>query len=135
MIERGPKPNTADNSPDRAPNLIRDRELLPTSQLEPEALREFWRLCDVLDQRGYLERVDLALITNAAWYKAEIDRLRGNYAKKRLRATLADINAVSERLRSALRDLGLPLQPSRVVLRTQPKSVSDDPVASRIRIA
>jgi hypothetical protein len=71
-----PKPQTAMNAPATAKGFIRHQSIEPTSPLNAVAIAEFRRLAKVLDERGVLDRIDLAYLTGAARTKAALDLAR-----------------------------------------------------------
>jgi phage terminase small subunit len=134
MGRRGPKPRNAGNSgnPGGAKGPAR---VDPPSELTPAAEAEFRRLVDVLDARGSLGRVDLAVVAEAARVKALLDRAH-DVADVTDPATIKVLNVLTTQRRGLLRELGLTLQPSRSVVRTDARSTDaeEDPVRKHLRI-
>jgi hypothetical protein len=118
MTRRGPKLQTANNAPGNVKGFIRHESLTPTSALTPEALAEFDRLIAVLDARGTLDRVDLAVVTNAARVKALLDRAEADVKDNLDPIRLKAMTTLLAQHRGLLRELGLTLQPSRSLIRT-----------------
>lgn len=138
MAQRGRKPRTARNSPDRHPGLIRHGSLEPPSALDKVAKVEYGRLVDVLDEKGTLDRIDLAVVAEAARVKALLDRAHAMVEKALDPWAVKMINVLTTQRRGLLRELGLTLQPSRSVVRTNPsqsEAAEDDPVAAMIKLS
>jgi hypothetical protein len=133
----GPKRKTARNRPQAAPRTIPIEQIEPTSVLTVEALTEFYRLASVLDNRGTLERVDIAVVTECARIKALLDRaqddtddLAGNLDINKVRM----VTALNSHRLALLRSLGLTLMPSRSVVKTVAKTPeAADPLAALIK--
>jgi hypothetical protein len=135
-MPRGPKVKTVRNSHASRKGLIRRASEDPTSELSLEGQQEYRRLLEVLRGRGTLERVDLAIVTEAARIKVLIDRaytaLQTVFDSKAV-STLCQL--MSQR-RGLVRELGLTLHPSRSLVRA-PAAVPDpaDPIAARIKLS
>jgi hypothetical protein len=134
MGKRGPKPRNASNSghAGRGTNAAR---VHPPSELTPGADAEFRRLVEVLDARGSLERVDLAVVAEAARVKALLDKAH-DVADVTDPGTIKVLNVLTTQRRGLLRELGLTLQPSRSVVRTDARATDaeEDPVRKHLRI-
>jgi hypothetical protein len=103
-FRRGPKTNTRINN--GALRITGTVE--PTRKLKRRERTEFDRLVRLLQQRGTFEKVELSTITYAATYKILLDdELARPEPRMRQLSTLSNLH------RNRLRDLGLPLQPSR----------------------
>lgn len=138
MAQRGRKPRTARNSSDRHSGLIRRESLEPPSVLGDAAKAEYWRLVGVLDEKGTLDRVDLAVVAEAARIKAILDRAYADVELVLDRDALKTIGAMTTHRRGLLRELGLTLHPSRSIVRTNPsksEAAEDDPVAAMIKLS
>jgi phage terminase small subunit len=132
MAKRGPKLATGN----ARPRECRGRCPASPSKLAPEAAAEFKRLVRVLRQRGALERVDLAVVAEASRVKALLDDAH-EWADVRDHATISVVNTLTAQRRGLLRELGLTLQPSRSLIRTDAVDVDAqdaDPLGSLIRI-
>lgn len=133
MAKRGPKVRTVAGG---TPGRRAARELEPCSDLGPEARAEFARLVEALELIGALDRVDPGVITEVARVKALLDKAH-HVADVSDAATIKVVNVLTSQRRGLLRELGLTLQPSRSVVRTNVKSASDgedDPVRRFIKI-
>lgn len=128
-MSRGPKPQTAQNGPRRITRRIQHDKLEPTSALGPEATAEFFRLCDVLGNRGSLDRVDLGTVTECARIKVRLDKAYVDDDTK-------IIPLLSSQRRGLLRELGLTIKPSTTAVHAIAKSpeTPSDPIADRIKI-
>lgn len=127
-MPRGPKVKTALNSPPGAGDRIRRDDVAPTSTLHPVALAEFQRLVVVLDSRGCLDRVDLAIVTECARVKETLDIM---YSLNDLK----QIPLFTAQRRGLLRELGLTIKPSTTLVRSDAKNrESTDPIADKIKI-
>lgn len=136
MGRRGPKPRNAANSQGHA-SAEPPAHVEPPCDLSGGALAEFRRLAGVLDSRGTLERVDLAVVAEASRIKALLDKAHG-VADVTDPATIKVLNVLTTQRRGLLRELGLTLQPSRSVLRTDARTKSDgdedDPVRKHLKL-
>jgi phage terminase small subunit len=133
MSKSGPKPRTAANT---ANGFIRRDAVEPPSELSAEARSEFDRLAEVLRQKGTLERVDLAVLAECARVKALLDRAYQHVADDLDPRAMKMIGALTSQRRGLLRELGLTLQPSRSVVKTNASTAQEsDPLASLIRIS
>lgn len=129
-MKRGPKPRTAKNASQRTAGRIVHAKLEPTSALSVDGLREFQRLVAVLDNRGSLDRVDLAVVTECARVNEQIDQL---YATPNLnedgkeipglsKQSIQLITMLTSQRRGLLRELGLTIKPSNTMVKTVAKS-------------
>lgn len=134
-MKRGPKLRSAQNSHDTRPGIVRHETLEPPSDLPPAARAEYNRLVGVLQAKGTLDRVDLGVIAEAARTKEWLDQ---SYQATAGRVpTLVEIAAVSKltsQRRGLLRELGLTLQPSRSVVKTNAVPAEIDPIAAKIKL-
>lgn len=134
----GPKPKTRKNSPSKPSVLPLAEALYATSDLTPVAQEEFQRLARVLDSRGTLERVDIAVLTECARIKALLDRAQadvdgpvGGLDADKVRI----VTALNSHRLALLRALGLTLMPSRSVVKTVAKDDNQaDPIAGKIKL-
>jgi phage terminase small subunit len=117
-MNRGPKPKTAKNKPSKPTGPSLAGPPVPTCTLTPIAQTEFERLVLMLDNRNTLERVDVAVITEAARVFARLCKAYDDDDTK-------VINQLTTQRRGLLRELGLTLQPSRTLVKT----VAKDPNA------
>jgi hypothetical protein len=112
--------------------------VIPPSDLAPAARAEFDRLCEVLDARGLLERADPSAIADAARVKDLLDRCHLDVATNvPSLAQLKSINLLHSQRRGHLRELGLTLMPSRVLLRVNakdPQKAAQDPLEDLIKL-
>jgi hypothetical protein len=134
MSARGRKLRTADNTADGHPGFIRRDDEGPTSDLEGLALEEYERLRDVLHSKGTLDRVDLAVLTEAARVKVMLDEAY-KVATTDLDRGARLIQVLTTQRRGLLREMGLTLQPSRSVVRTNAVSPEEDPLAKMIKLS
>jgi hypothetical protein len=137
--KRGPKPQTAITAPATAKGFIRHESIEPTSPLNAVAMAEFRRLAKVLDERGVLDRIDLAYLTGAARTKAALDLAHEQAAEKLDMQAVRAIAMLTTQHRGYLRDMGLPLPPSRSVVHANGRRGSivrfpDDSIESLIKI-
>ncbi len=137
MITRGPKPKTAKKAAQKPPRTISLDQLTPPSDLDAEANSEFVRLVRVLDNRGTLDRIDLAVLAECARIKGLLDRVHCSLGRSSPDlSTLKMIGLLTTQRRGLLRELGLTLQPSRSVVKTTAKQPEDaDPLAKLIKLS
>ncbi len=137
-MPRGPKPKTSKNSPARLATAPVQVEAYATSDLTPVAQDEFRRLVALLDNRGTLERVDIAVLTECARIKALLDRAQadvddpvGGLMPDKVRM----VTALNSHRLALLRAMGLTLMPSRSVVKTIAKdSQTADPIQGKIKL-
>ena len=137
-MKRGPKPKTAKNAPRKPVETLPLAGVYATSDLTPVASKEFKRLVTLLDNRGTLERVDIAVLTECARIKALLDRAQadvddpvGDLDKDKIRM----VTALNSHRLALLRALGLTLFPSRSVVKTIAKDPSQaDPIQGKIKL-
>lgn len=138
-MPRGRKPKTPKNSPRRPADVIKLNDLVPTSDLTPNALDEFLRLASRLESEGRLDRVDIAVVTNCARTKALLDRAHsdlddplGKLDQDKLRMA----TVLEGKVAMWMRALGLTVLPSRSVVKTVAKDpAAADPMKSLIKLA
>ncbi len=131
---RGPKIRSAKNSPPTLKGFIRHMEQEPTSPLRGNALAEFQRLVGVLEERGTLERIDLAIPTECARVKGCLDdyyAAQDTWDEK----TISIITKLTAQRRGLLREMGLTTIPSRSVIHQRPTDRERDPISSLIKIS
>jgi hypothetical protein len=134
MSARGPKPRTASNSSRKG--LIRRPGLEAPSRLSIEAQREYERLLAVLDGKGTLDRVDLAVICECARITAVLDAAHEAAGGKPDLASVKIIGLLTSQRRGLLRELGLTTMPSRTVVRAKGGQSPDaDPIGPLIKLA
>ena len=134
---RGPKLKTAKNTSKSTPGLIRHEAIIPTSTLTPGALHEFQRLCTVLDSRDTLDRIDLSVITECARVADQIDQLyRLLDPELPDSKTLKLISILTTHHRGFLREMGLTMQVSRSIVRTNAKipQIKTETIGSKIKL-
>lgn len=132
MSARGPKPQTARNRRPAAPVATPLGVIEPTSTLDVDALKHFYKLLADLDRMGILERVDITLVTEAARIKECLDRV---YEMNNPIKHAGKIAQFTCRYQGLVRMLGLSVQPSRSVVKTVAKDqTSTDPTASKIKL-
>lgn len=136
MSARGPKPKTAANSPRLGgAKVIRHETLEPPSDLIEGARAEYDRLVGVLQAKGTLDRMDLAVIAECSRIKGLLDAMHKLAETDPDRLTICSIGMLTSQRRGLLRELGLTSQPSRSVVKTNPVAAEADPIASRIKLA
>jgi phage terminase small subunit len=137
MSTRGPKPKTAVNASRKPPRALPLTKLNPPSELNAEALAEFRRLIAILDNRGTLERVDLAVVAECARIKDLLDRAHGFVDRSIDPKMIAVVTQLTSQRRGLLREMGLSIMPSRSVVKTTMKSpeATTEPVAKLIKMA
>ena len=137
MPDRGPKPRTVRNSPPRPSGTVPISEIEPTSALNPEALAEFRRLVAVLDNRGTLDRIDLAIVTECARIKDLLDQNHKLLSITMDPKTVAIVTQLTSQRRGLLREMALTMTPSRSVVKTVARSNADDagdPMARLVKL-
>lgn len=139
MSVRGPKIKTAENSSRSRKGIIRRTSEAPASTLVDVAQIEYQRLLEVLRVKGTLDRVDLAVVTEASRIKALLDRAHkaSEGEGEPVWGTIKLIGLLTTQRRGLLRELGLTLQPSQSKVRTNavPAESEADPIASRIKLS
>jgi hypothetical protein len=137
MAIRGPKPKTARKSRPRA-GRIDHSSFDPPYPLAGVVLDEYWRLVDVLDNRGSLDRVDLAVVAECARISGLLARLYGDLGQGSLdSADLKAIACLTAQRRGLLRELGLTIKPSTTLVKTVAKNsnaVEAPAIAGSIKI-
>jgi hypothetical protein len=136
MATRGPKLRSAKNAGRGRSGLIRRESLSPPSDLTEAAQAEYGRLCDVLESRGTLDRVDLAVLAEAARIKALLDRAHA-VVDVSDGHSIKVVNLLTTQRRGLLRELGLTLMPSRSLVRTNASNSEKkeaDPLGELIRL-
>jgi hypothetical protein len=128
---RGPKAKTKRNS--RVVSFGDISQIEPTSPLGDIAKVEFRRLLTLLDSRGQLDRVDIGIVTAAARTKELVDEL---YSAINKIASITEISQAENLYLGRLRALGLPLQPSRTLVKTTIKEAKPgaEPIAGLVKI-
>ena len=128
-MPRGPKRKTAHNRPQPPSRAIGLSEIEPTSPLNDNAMVEFHRLLEVLDNRGQLERSDLGVVTAAARAKDLVDRTA-------IAGSVNEICQAENVYLGRLRALALTQIPSRSIVKTIAKDPekSADPIAGKIKL-
>jgi hypothetical protein len=139
-MSRGPKVKTSRNSPPGAHQRIEHAVVEPTSPLNEDATKEFWRLVEVMESRGCLDRVDLSVITNAARTKDLLDRANAgldNVVGADYFKQIAAINSLQGQLRGLTRELALTIKPSTTLVRSDAKKPAQaaEAIAGKIKIA
>ena len=132
---RGPKLKSAENSRPDLPGIVRHETLEAPSPLSPAAQAEYERLLGTLRSKGTLDRVDLAIVAECARMKGALDRLYELDPDLAERGAVAKAGILTSQRRGLLRELGLTLQPSRNVVKTNPVPDEEDPLASRIKLS
>jgi phage terminase small subunit len=128
-MNRGPKPKTARNGGSRRSGRIHHETIEPTSTLGDIAKVEFWRLVEILSNRGSLDRVDLATVTECARIKERLD-------KAYLDDDTKIIPLMTSQRRGLLRELGLTIKPSTTLVKTVAKTPeAANPIKSLIKLA
>ncbi|MGP0065929.1 MAG: hypothetical protein ACLQGP_20310 [Isosphaeraceae bacterium] len=139
-MPRGPKNRTAQNVHRSHAGIIRHKTLDPPCKLSKAAQEEYDRLLGVLQAKGTLDRIDLAVIAECARIKGILDRyhdaIDGSEGVPDSKL-VASLGTLTSQRRGLLRELGLSVQPSRSVVRTNPvpADIEHDPVAARIRLS
>jgi hypothetical protein len=119
-MARGPKSQTAINSPPGARQRIRRDEITPTSTLSTKAQAIFWAIVEEIDSRGCLDRISLALPTEYSRITALLDEA---HAEPGLgKDKLAAISMLSVRQGTLLRMMALSIRPSTTLVRTDAKA-------------
>lgn len=119
MPRRGPKIRTAENAANSHAGLIRRDSLAAPSDLSAVAQAEYDRLLEVLTRKGTLDRVDLAVVAEAARIKGLLDKAHGMVDILMDPKIIKIVGALTTQRRGLLRELGLTLQPSRSVVHTK----------------
>jgi len=134
---RGPKSKTVKNSHRKPVAPLDLTKIIPTSALGVEATAEFWRLVHVLDNRGTLDRVDLAVLTEAARVKTNLDQAYAINEAELTSKTTAMIAMLTSHRRGLLREMGLSITPSRnqVVARPKDGTQVSEPLAKLVKLA
>jgi phage terminase small subunit len=137
MAKRGKKLSTAKNSLPGSSGRIHRKSIDPPSTLSPEAQIEYQRLCEVLESRGTLDRIDLAVVAECARIKDLLDRVQklcGIGIDSKMISTACQLT--SQR-RGLLREMGLSIQPSRSVIRSdmQVPGKQSEPLAKLVKLA
>jgi phage terminase small subunit len=137
MSDRGKKLKSSKNSPRGTSGIIHRESIEPPSELTPGARAEYDRLCDVLDSRGTLDRIDLAVVAECARIKDLLDQVQklcGLGIDPKMISTACQLT--SQR-RGLLREMGLSIQPSRSVVKTAGKTPKEtaEPIARLLKIS
>lgn len=134
MGTRGPKPRNASSGRSQ-PQARESFGVEPPCELSDGARAEFSRLVQVLDARGSLGRVDLAVVAEAARVKSLLDKAH-EIVDVTDPATIKVVNLLTTQRRGLLRELGLTLQPSRSLVRTdaRPSADDDDPIRKHLKL-
>jgi hypothetical protein len=135
MAKRGPKLRTAANAAPGRKGPIRHGARAAPSVLSRAARAEYDRLLRVLDEKGTLDRVDLSCVAECARIKALLDLAYDGTAEGIDWGKAKLIGLLSGQHRGRLRELGLTLQPSRSVMRTNAVPPADDPIAKLIKLS
>jgi phage terminase small subunit len=136
MSKPGPKVKNAKNASSSLKGVIRHSRLEPTSELSEAALVEFRRLVCVLLDRGTLERVDLAVLTECARITDLLNRSHKLHDVMIDPKAIGIVAGLTAQRRGLLRELGLTLQPSRSVVHTNARdSQNKDPIEAYIKLA
>jgi hypothetical protein len=137
MANRGEQTKTPSNSRKRITMVPESEYPEPTAELNRIALKEYKRLCRVLDSHGMLERAEPGVITSASLTKERLVSLYKNLAFG-LDPKYIDskINAAENIYLGRLKALGLTLQPSRSVVKTTARQPVDssDPWSNKAKI-
>jgi phage terminase small subunit len=134
MATRGPKLRTAANAGRSKKGLIRRDSFEPPSELNEVAKAEYWRLVEVLRCKGTLDRVDLGAIVEAARVKDVLDRAYAIAAKGLDMYAVRFVALLTTQRRGLIKELGLTLQPSRSVVKTNAVPAEEDPMAKLIKL-
>lgn len=123
MSQRGPKPRMPKNAHQKPPTESSVPELVPPSDLNAGAAQEFLRLCDVLDNRGSLHRVDLAIVAECSRVKCCLDHVYADLGDDSPDlTTLKMISLLTTQRRGLLRELGLTIKPSTTLVKSVAKN-------------
>ncbi len=132
-MARGRKVKTAQNS---TTGFIRRETLDATSELTAVSQAEYDRLIGVLTSKGILDRVDLAVVVEAARCKEYLDRCYAILAEKPSLNEAKLISVITTQRRALLRELGLTVKPSnsRMTVNAVPPETMD-PISARIKLS
>ena len=135
-MPRGPKLQKAINAPPGARQRIQHETLDPTSDLTENARVEYDRLLTIMDNRGTLDRVDLAVVAECARIKDLLDRVcKAAETGVPERDIVKTIGLLMSQRRGLLRELGLTIKPSTTLVRSDAKSPnSGENVAKLIKL-
>jgi phage terminase small subunit len=124
-MKRGPKVRTAQNAALGHKELIRHETLDAPCELTAGARDEYERLLGVLQTKGTLDRVDLAVVAECARIKSLLDIAHAS-VEGITEMSGADwpkiklVGFLTTQRRYLLRELGLTTQPCRSVVRANP---------------
>lgn len=134
MTLRGPKLRTGRNSrPGR--QTIRRESLDPPCELSKAARAEYDRLVEVLAAKGTLDRVDLSCVAECARIKSLLDLAHKGTEESIDWDKAKLVGLLSGQHRGRLRELGLTLQPSRSMVRTNAVPAERDPLEGMIKLS
>lgn len=135
-MKRGRKPGTVLNGFKSVTGRIRHDKLEPTSTLNDNAKEEFWRLVSVLDNRGSLERIDLAVVTECARITDLLNRTHEMLALGIDPKAVQLVTMLTSQRRGLLRELGMTIKPSNTLVKTTAKTPeAADPIRGLIKLA
>lgn len=134
-MPRGPKLRTAHNTRRGSRGIVHHETLEPPCPLSGAARAEYDRLVKVLASKGTLDRVELLTVASAARVKGTLDALYQADPELSERGAVGRAGILFSQLRGLLRELGLTLQPSRSVVKTNAVTEEADPIAGKIKLS